>query len=194
MPKCLGVTCHLHYWQNDRGLLRATAITRVWNGHRIRVSTQSWPWGRKFSRHSCRDSISQPFDNESGPLTNKLSRLPSRLFRTPSVLSKHSWQVSYTDIEVPVGSPSRGGDVAVDVFDIKQLSLPTPFNSLVVSVSVFMALSAVFHSDNSPLSHSVFPVFFLPYWSFQLYFFMKVSFSPDTFLCGWLGLKHQLTK
>ena len=25
------------------------------------------------------------------------------------------------------------------------------------------------------------------------YFFMKVSFSPDIILCGWLGLKHQLT-
>ena len=25
---CLGVTCHLQFWQNDRGLLRATAVTR----------------------------------------------------------------------------------------------------------------------------------------------------------------------
>ena len=24
----LGVTCHLHFWQNDRGLVRATAVTR----------------------------------------------------------------------------------------------------------------------------------------------------------------------
>ena len=24
----LGVTCHLHFWQNDWGLLRATAVTR----------------------------------------------------------------------------------------------------------------------------------------------------------------------
>ena len=38
---CLGVTCHLHFWQNDRGLLRATAVIRGWNGHRTRVSTQS---------------------------------------------------------------------------------------------------------------------------------------------------------
>ena len=72
---CFGVTCHLHFWQNDRDLLRATEITRGWNGHRIRVSTQSWLWGRKFSCRSCRDSNSQPFDHESGALTNKLSRL-----------------------------------------------------------------------------------------------------------------------
>ena len=38
---------------------------------------------------------------------------------------------------VLAGSPSRGGDVAVYVFDI---SLPTPFYSVPVSISVFMAL------------------------------------------------------
>ena len=32
---CLGVTCHLHFLQNDRGLLRTTAVTRGWHGHRI---------------------------------------------------------------------------------------------------------------------------------------------------------------
>ena len=30
MPVCLAVTCHLHFWQNDRDLLRATAVTRGW--------------------------------------------------------------------------------------------------------------------------------------------------------------------
>ena len=71
-----------------------------------------------------------------------------------------------------MGSLSWGGDVMVYAFDINQLSLPTPFYSVLVSVSVFMALSAVFHSinspDNSPLSHSGLPVLFLPYWSVQL--------------------------
>ena len=31
---CLAVTCHLHFWWNDWGLLRATAVTRGWNGYR----------------------------------------------------------------------------------------------------------------------------------------------------------------
>ena len=45
---------------------------------------------------------------------------------------------------VPAGSPSRGGDVAVYVLDIHQPSLPTPFfYSVLLSVSVFMALSTV---------------------------------------------------
>ena len=30
---CLAVTCHLHFWQDDRDLLRATAVTRGWNGY-----------------------------------------------------------------------------------------------------------------------------------------------------------------
>ena len=31
---CLAVTCHLRFWQNDRGLLHATAVTRGWNRYR----------------------------------------------------------------------------------------------------------------------------------------------------------------
>ena len=38
---CLGVICNLHFWQNDQGLLCATVATQGWNGHRIRVSTES---------------------------------------------------------------------------------------------------------------------------------------------------------
>ena len=75
------------------------------------------------------------------------------------------------------GSPSRGVDVVIYVLNINQPSLPTLFKkklySVLVSVSVFMALSTVFHSinslDNSSLSHSVLPVLFLPYWPLQQY-------------------------
>ena len=74
-----------------------------------------------------------------------------------------------------VGSQSRVGDVVVYVFDTNQPSLPTPFYSVLVSVSVFMALSTVFHSihspDNSPLFHPV------------LSAFMKASLSPEIILC-----------
>ena len=69
--------------------------------------------------------------------------------------------------------------------------------SVLVSVSVFRALSTLFHSINSPnnslLSHSVLLDLFLLCWSFQLYIFLwKVSCGPDV-IPGWLGLKHQLT-
>ena len=63
-----------------------------------------------------------------------------------------------------------------------------PFYSVLVSASVLMTLPSVFHSinspDNSPLSHSVVPVLFLPYWVLStMYLVMKVSLSPDI-LCG----------
>ena len=57
------------------------------------------------------------------------------------------------------------------VSDVNQPSLPTPFYSVLVSVSVFKALSTVLHSINSPnssLSHSVLLVLILLYRSFQL--------------------------
>ena len=64
---------------------------------------------------------------------------------------------------VPVGSPSCGGDVTV----YAKPSFPTPFYSVLVSISVFISLSTVFHSinspDNSPFSHSVLPVSSPPY-------------------------------
>ena len=34
MYACLAVTCQLHFWQNDRDFLRATVVTRGWNGYR----------------------------------------------------------------------------------------------------------------------------------------------------------------
>ena len=94
---------------------------------------------------------------------------------------------------VPRGPLSRGGDVAVYhkfLSFINLPSLPTQFYSVLVSVSVFLVLSTAFHSinspDNFPLSHSVLPVFFLPYWSFQLYIylFMNVSLNSDLIISG----------
>ena len=98
---------------------------------------------------------------------------------------------------VHAGFPSRRGDVVAYVKVINQPSLPTQSYSVIVSISVFMALSTVFHSNNSPddspISHSVLPVISALLVLSALCIFMKVSFSLDIILCGWLGLKHQLT-
>ena len=103
----------------------------------------------------------------------------------------------FARMRVPAGSSSCDRHVAVHIFNINQPSLPTPFYFVLVSISVFVVLSRVFHSinspDNSPLSHSVLPVLSLPYWSFQPRLFMKVSFSPDVIPSGRRGSKHQLT-
>ena len=60
------------------------------------------------------------------------------------LMEYYSLSMSCFCIGVPTDSPSRGGDVAVDVFDISQSGLPAPLYSVLVSVSVL--------------------------WSFQLYF------------------------
>ena len=82
--------------------------------------------------------------------------------------------------------------------DINQPNLPTPFYSVLVSISLFMALSTVFHSINSPRQLSTFSLCFSGLVSALLVLsticlFMKVSLYPDIILCVWLGLKHQLT-
>ena len=79
-----------------------------------------------------------------------------------------------------------------------QPSLPTPFYSVLVSVSVFMALSNVFHSKTFSRHLSAFSLCSSGLISALLvlstiYLFLKVSLSPDIILCDWLGLKHQLT-
>ena len=99
-------------------------------------------------------------------VTSRLNSLSLSLSLSPPPLSLSL---------VQAGSPSRGGDVVVYVFNKKTNKLAYSFfsSSVLVSVSVFMTLSTVFHSisspDNSPLFHSVILVLFLPHWSFQLY-------------------------
>ena len=45
----LSVTCHLHFWQNDRDLLRAAAVTRWSNGYRKKGSAQKIDLGEENS-------------------------------------------------------------------------------------------------------------------------------------------------
>ena len=71
----------------------------------------------------------------------------------------------------------------------KPTELAHSFYSVLVSAFVFMALSTVFHSINSPdisrLSHSVLLVLFLALLVLStVYLFMKDSLSPEIILCG----------
>ena len=54
-------------------LLHATAVTRGWNRHLRRVSTEILLWRRKFSLCCCQDSNLQPFDHEPCTLPSELS-------------------------------------------------------------------------------------------------------------------------
>ena len=73
---CLAVTCHLHLWQNDRDLLRATAVTRgSGTDTEIKVSTESRPRRRKKIPAAPAGIRTRPFNHESGALTTELSPL-----------------------------------------------------------------------------------------------------------------------
>ena len=57
---CLAVTCHLHFWQDVRDLLRATAVTRWWNGYQNRSQHRKLTLEKK---------ILPPLPQGSGPAT-----------------------------------------------------------------------------------------------------------------------------
>ena len=73
---CLAVTCRLHFWQNDRVLLRATALTPGWNGYPNKSQHTKLIIEKKILPPLLRDSNPGPFDHESDALTTELSPLP----------------------------------------------------------------------------------------------------------------------
>ena len=138
----------------------------------------------------------------------------SRLKRVFNLFKKLQWSLRLCDslwctavhpalVTVPLSLlvrhrrlPSRG--TVVTVYVLNQPSLPTPFYSVLASISVFMTLSIVFHyansSDNSPLSDCSSGLIsaLLVLWNIYLFFFFtKVPLSPDI-RSGWLSSK-QLT-
>ena len=95
---------------------------------------------------------------------------------------------SSSSSDVPAGSPSRGGDVAVYVFETNQPSLPTPFYSVLVPFSVFVAISnCIFIPYILPTALrflTVLPVLSLPYCSFQLFISLYENPLQPIILCG----------
>ena len=63
--------------------------------------------------------------------------------------------------QVPTGSLSDGGDVIVYVFDIHHPSFHTPFHSVFVSISGFVAFSTVFQLVLCSLNDTCFFVCFV---------------------------------
>ena len=99
-------------------------------------------------------------------------------------------QKEWYSFQVPTSSLSCGGDVhvvgdvAVYVSDISQPSLPTSFYSLLVSVSVFMALSSKFSRQLSAFSLCSSGLISALLVLSAIYLFMKVSLSTDIILFG----------
>ena len=88
---CLAVTCHLHFWQNDRDLLRTTAVTRWWNGYRNKSQHRKLTLEKKILPPPLqgRDSNPRPFNHESGALTTELSCSPKKRRQNSHHLQSH---------------------------------------------------------------------------------------------------------
>ena len=102
-----------------------------------------------------------------------------------------------SEARVPAGSPSRRGDVTVDVWHTPaELALSFLFCTC-VNFCLYGPFNCIsFHKFSRQLS--VFSLCSFGLISALLVLsiinlFMKVSLSPDNIICGWLGLKHQLS-
>ena len=70
---CLAVTCHLHFWQNDRGLLHATAVTLMWNGYRNKSQHRKSTLETKILPPLLQGFKKRPFNHKTTALTAELS-------------------------------------------------------------------------------------------------------------------------
>ena len=78
-----------HFWHNDRSLLRATAETRGWNGHRIRVSKTKLTLDKKILPQLLPGFDLATFRSRVRRFTNKLST-GSRYFTHTLAYSWHT--------------------------------------------------------------------------------------------------------
>ena len=82
---CLAVTCHLHFWQNDRDFLRATVVTRGWNGYRNKS---------QHRKSTLEKKILPPFQQGFEPATFQSRVRRSNHWAIPAPQGgKDSWQV-----------------------------------------------------------------------------------------------------
>ena len=112
MYACLAVTCHLHFWQNDRDFLHATVVTRGWNGYRNKSQHRKSTLEKKIippfqqgfepatfqSRVRCSNHRAIPAPNRDWLIDNHLYsailRSLEHSLRSPVVL--HEWQAFYS--------------------------------------------------------------------------------------------------
>ena len=87
---CLAVTCHLHFWQNDRDFLRATVVTRGWNGYRNKS---------QHRKSTLEKKILPPFQQGFEPATFQSRVRCSNHWAIPAPLVGVDWSVAYTSTE-----------------------------------------------------------------------------------------------
>ena len=83
---CLAVTCHLHFWQNDRDFLRATVVTRGWNGYRNKS---------QHGKSTLEKKILPPFQQGFEPATFQSRVRRSNHWAIPAPWHDRLWLVAF---------------------------------------------------------------------------------------------------
>ena len=92
-------------------------------------------------------------------------------------------KLDLSSLRVPTGSPLRGGNVAVYVFDINQQSLPTRFYSILVSVCLYGPFNCISFYEFSRQLSAFSPLFFRSYFCLIGPFnFISVRKSPSALI------------
>ena len=91
---CLAVTCHLHFWQNDRDLLRATVVTRGWNGYRNKSQHRKSTLENKILPPFQQGFEPATFQSRVRQLNTELSPLPRWSRPITLFLSVPHWRVT----------------------------------------------------------------------------------------------------
>ena len=99
---CLAVTCHLRFLQNERGLLRATAVTRGWNGHRNKSQHRKLTLEKK---------ILPPLQQGFEPATFRSRVRRSNHWAIPAPQTCGQQQSSYTPNSTSAGGTGEGGHI-----------------------------------------------------------------------------------
>ena len=82
----IAVTCHLHFWKNDRDDLHATAVIRGWNGYRNESECRKLNLEKDmhFSAYAAGIKL-RPFDHEPGALPLSSPRCPLSIRLSPTL-------------------------------------------------------------------------------------------------------------
>ena len=67
------VTCHLHFWQNDREYFHSIAVTQGWNGYRNKSQHRMLTLNKKILPPLCQDSNQQRVMRSTSELCLQLS-------------------------------------------------------------------------------------------------------------------------
>ena len=86
---CLAVTCHLHFWQNDRDFLRATVVTRGWNGYRNKS---------QHRKSTLEKKLLPPFQQGFEPATFQSRVRCSKPLSYPRPQQRRRWSLLYSSI------------------------------------------------------------------------------------------------